>query len=269
MSWHGSPVLAQPFHLPQDWQSLSPFCTWVSICQVICWGHTLGNGNPRGAYKIAQEVNSRFGPGGSGNRLSPCTARSTGCWELCSMFVMSSLAFRPFWPILKLQNRQVRGWGAGSLRVGWWTGFEPSSVSSCELTTDSQKICHQFWPLPPGSERPKKARGGIASGLSTKRMWRPPLTGLLLSPSQSPSREDLFLKDGSRHHREPTTHVLVFVYIQHITLMVLGLISGKLPVSLELVLTSILFKQTVSTTNIVSKPSVSLEQLHIYIFKNT
>lgn len=63
--------------------------------------------------------------------------------------------------------------------------------------------------------------------------------------------------------------MLVFVYIQHITLMVLGLISGKLPVSLELVLTSILFKQTVSTTNIVSKPSVSLEQLHIYIFKNT
>ena len=135
-----------------------------------------------------------------------------------------------------------------------------------ELGLNPVQSPHVSWQLTPRSVTsfglyPQAAKGlrkpEVASLWGYQlRMWRPPLTGLLLSLPQSPSREDGALKDGSRHHREPTTHVLVFVYIQHITLMVLGLISGKLPVSLELVLTGILFKQTVSTTNTVSKPSV-------------
>lgn len=71
----------------------------------------------------------------------------------------------------------------GLLGLAGELGLNP--VSSCELTTDYQ-ICRQFWLLPPGSERPKKARRGIALGISAKKTSRLTLTGLLLSPAPEP-----------------------------------------------------------------------------------
>lgn len=72
----------------------------------------------------------------------------------------------------------------GLLGLAGELGLNP--VSSCELTTDYLNICRQFWLLPPGSERPKKARRGIALGISTKRTSRLTLRGLFLSPAPEP-----------------------------------------------------------------------------------